>query len=73
MAGWYALIGAIGAVTSQALIATLARPLGGLSFVAGLLSLLGIPSAIVFKAFIPETRGLSLEDASLEEVPPRQA
>lgn len=73
MAGWYALIGAIGAVTSQALIAALARPLGGLSFVAGLLSLLGIPSAIVFKAFIPETRGLSLEDASLEEVPPRQA
>jgi hypothetical protein len=30
-------------------------------------ALLGIPSAIIFRLFIDETRGLSLEEAALED------
>jgi hypothetical protein len=35
--------------------------------VVGYLSLLAMPSAIVVALFLPETRGLSLEAAALEE------
>ncbi len=66
MIGWFALVGAIGAVTAQVAIAALAGPLGGLSTVVGYLALLAIPSAIVFGLSIEETRGLTLEVASRE-------
>ena len=66
MIGWFALIGAVAAVTSQAVIAVLATPLGGLSVVVGYLGLLVIPSAIVFGACVDETKGMSLELASGE-------
>jgi MFS family permease len=67
MMGWFALIGAAASVTAQTLIAVLAGRLGGLSVVVGYLSLLLVPSAIVVALFLPETRGLSLEAAAMEE------
>ncbi len=66
MIGWFALIAAVASVSSQAAIAVLAGPLGGLSTVVGYLALLAIPSAVIFGLFVDETRGLSLEAASKE-------
>jgi MFS family permease len=68
MMGWFALVAAAGAVCAQTLIAVLATRLGGLSIVVGYLSLLAIPNAIIVALFLPETRGLSLEAAAMEEV-----
>ena len=65
--GWLALCGAISAITAQATIAILARPLGGLSNVVGWLALLAIPCVLIWGFFIQETRGLSLEAAAGEE------
>ena len=49
------------------------KRLGGLSNVVGWISLLGIPSVIIWGLFIDETQGLSLEAASLEMlVPPAE-
>ena len=45
----------------------LAARLGGLSIVVGYLSLLAIPNAIIVALLLPETRGLSLEAAAMEE------
>ncbi len=67
MMGWYALIGAAASVTAQTLIAVLAGRIGGLSIVVGYLSLLAIPNAIIVALLLPETRGLSLEAAAMEE------
>ena len=67
MMGWYALINAAAAVSAQTLIAVLAARLGGLSIVVGYLSLLTIPGAIIVALFLPETRGLSLEAAAMED------
>jgi len=67
MMGWFALVGAAAAVSAQTLIAVLAARLGGLSIVVGYLSLLAIPNAIIVALLLPETRGLSLEAAAMEE------
>jgi AAHS family benzoate transporter-like MFS transporter len=67
MMGWFALIGAAAAISAQTLIAVLAARLGGLSIVVGYLSLLAIPNAIIVALLLPETRGLSLEAAAMEE------
>ena len=67
MMGWYSLIGAAAAITGQTLIAVLAGRIGGLSIVVGYLSLLAIPNAIIVALLLPETRGLSLEAAAMEE------
>ena len=67
MIGWFALVGAIGAVISNAAVALLANAMGGLSIVVGALSIVGIPAAILFGLMIDETRGLSLEMAAKEE------
>jgi MFS family permease len=67
MIGWFALVGAIGAVVSNAAVALLANKMGGLSIVVGALSIVGIPAAILFGLMIDETRGLSLEMAGKEE------
>jgi MFS family permease len=67
MMGWYALIGAAASVSAQTLIALLAVRLGGLSIVVGYLSLLAIPNVIIVALMLPETRGLSLEVAAMEE------
>jgi MFS family permease len=67
MMGWYSLIGAAAAISGQTLIAVLAARVGGLSIVVGYLSLLAIPQAIIVALFLPETRGLSLEAAAMEE------
>ncbi|MFZ0681044.1 MFS transporter [Candidatus Binatus sp.] len=67
MIGWFALVGAIGAVISNAAVALLANEMGGLSIVVGALSIVGIPAAILFGIMIDETRGMSLEMAGKEE------
>ncbi len=67
MIGWFALVGAGGALMAETTIAALAGRWGGLSTVTGWLSLLGIPSAILFGIVIDETRGLTLEAASKED------
>lgn len=67
MYGWFALIGAGGALAAETTIAFLARRMGGLSIVTGWLSLLGIPGAILFGLLIDETRGLSLEESARED------
>jgi MFS family permease len=67
MMGWYSLIGAAASITAQTLIALLAAHVGGLSIVVGYLSLLAIPNAIIVALLLPETRGLSLEAAAMEE------
>ncbi len=74
MIGWFALVGAIGAILSNAAVAMLANAVGGLSIVVGALSIVGIPAAILFGMVIEETRGLTLEMASKESEfhPPEQ-
>ena len=64
--GWLTLTIAFSAIGAQTAVAVLAKPLGGLSNVVGWMSLLGIPSAIIWGLFIDETQGLSLEAASRE-------
>ena len=65
--GWYALIGAAASILGHTLIAVLAGRIGGLSMVVGYLSLLAIPNAIIVALLLPETRGLSLEAAAMED------
>ena len=67
MMGWFALVGAAAAISAQTLIAVLAARLGGLSIVVGYLSMLAIPNVIIIALFLPETRGLSLESAAMED------
>ena len=68
MMGWFALVGAIAAVTAQTLNSGSRHAASHLSIVVGYLSLLAIPNAIIVALFLPETRGLSLEAAAMEEV-----
>ena len=65
--GWLTLCVAISAVGAQITISALAKPLGGLSNVVGWLSLLLIPTAVIWYFFIEETQGLSLESSAHEE------
>jgi MFS family permease len=67
MIGWQGITAAAFSMLAQILIAALIGPLGGLARVVRCLALLGIPSAVIFGLFIDETRGLTLEQASLEE------
>lgn len=70
MIGWFAITNSLGAVTSHTTVALLAGPLGGLSVVVGYLSMVALPAAPLFAIFIDETRGLTLEAASGEALPP---
>jgi MFS family permease len=67
MIGWQQITAAAISMLAQVLIAALIGPFGGLASVIRYLALLGIPSAIIFGLFIDETRGLTLEQAALEE------
>jgi len=67
MIGWQGITAAAFSMLAQILIASLIGPFGGLANVIRYLALLGIPSAIIFGAFIDETRGLPLEVAAKEE------
>ena len=67
MFGWQGITAAAFSMLAQVLIAALIGPLGGLARVIRYFALLGIPSAIIFRFFIDETRGLSLEEAALED------
>jgi MFS family permease len=67
MIGWQGMTAAAFSMLAQVMIAALIGPLGGLARVIRYLALLGIPSALIFGFFIDETRGLTLEQAALEE------
>jgi MFS family permease len=67
MIGWQTLTAAAFSMLAQVMIAALIGPLGGLTMVIRYLALLGIPSALIFGAFIDETRGLPLEVAAKED------
>ncbi len=67
MIGWQSITAAAFSMLAQLLIAALIGPLGGLASVIRYLALLGVPSALVFWLFIDETRGLTLEQAALED------
>ena len=66
--GWLLFCIALAAITAQASISILARPLGGLSNVVGWIGLLTIPSVLIWGIFIDETRGMQLEAAAGESV-----
>jgi MFS family permease len=67
MIGWQGLTAAIFSMLAQIVIAALIVPLGGLPRVIRYFSILGIPSAAIFAAFIDETRGLPLEVAARQD------
>jgi hypothetical protein len=67
MIGWQGITAAICSMLAQIMIAALIVPLGGLPNVIRYFSTLGIPSAVIFAAFIDETRGLPLEVAARED------
>ena len=67
MIGWQAITAAAFSMLAQVMIAALIGPLGGLTSVIRYLAVLGFPSALIFGAFIDETRGLPLEVAAKEE------
>lgn len=66
MVGWQMITGAAFSMLAQVAIAGLIGPLGGLENVIRCFAMLGIPSAILFGAFIEETRGLPLAVVSKE-------
>jgi MFS family permease len=67
MIGLQGITAAAFSMFAQVLIAELIGPLGGLAHVIRYLALLGLPSALIFGLFIDETRGLTLEQAALED------
>jgi MFS family permease len=67
MIGWQGVTAAIFSMLAQIVIAALIVPLGGLPRVIRYFSILGIPSAAIFAAFIDETRGLPLEVAARQD------
>jgi MFS family permease len=67
MIGWQGITAAVFSMLAQMMIAALIVPLGGLPIVIRYFATLGIPSAVIFAAFIDETRGLPLEVAARED------
>jgi 2-amino-4-hydroxy-6-hydroxymethyldihydropteridine diphosphokinase len=65
--GWAALIGAVSGIAAQVATAALVPVAGGLAPAASIVALLGIPAAIAFLIWVPETRGVELESASLDD------
>ncbi len=66
MIGWQGITAAVFSMLAQILIAALIGPLGGLNRVISYFAFLGIPSAVIFRLFIDETRGLPLDVAAKE-------
>ena len=65
--GWAAVMGALSGVVVQFATAILASQLGGLVPAITLLALLVVPGVLAFLWLVPETRGLELEAAALED------
>jgi 2-amino-4-hydroxy-6-hydroxymethyldihydropteridine diphosphokinase len=65
--GLAAVSAAVAAVLAQFATGVMAEPLGGLINAASVVTLLGIPAGIVFWWLVPETAGVRLEDAALED------
>lgn len=65
--GWVALAGALATGCSNMLVSVLVGPLGGISRAIAVLSLSGVLGLAVFGLLVDETRGMSLEQAALEE------
>ncbi len=66
--GWAAVMSALSGVLVQFATAILARRLGGLVPAISVLALLVVPGVLAFLWLVPETRGLELEAAALEDV-----
>jgi hypothetical protein len=71
MLGWNAVASAVAIGCAHLLVAVLLHPLGGLAHAVALLSLSGVAGVAIFAGFLDETRGLTLEAASLETPGPR--
>jgi len=67
MQGLSAVMAATSAIAAQLGTAALVPLAGGLIEAASVMVLLGVPAAIVFLLLVPETRGIELESASLDE------
>jgi 2-amino-4-hydroxy-6-hydroxymethyldihydropteridine diphosphokinase len=67
--GWAAVMTAISGVPAHFATAALAGRMGGLVPAITLLSLLILPAVAVFLWLVPETKGLELEVAALEDAP----
>ncbi len=65
--GLAAVSAAVAAVLAQFATGVLAEPLGGLINAASVVTLLGIPAGVVFWWLVPETAGVRLESAALED------
>ena len=65
--GLAAVSAAVAGILAQFATGVLAEPLGGLINAASVVTLLGIPAGIVFWWLIPETAGVRLESAALED------
>lgn len=66
--GWVAVANAVAGVAGSAAVAALAGPAGGLVPAISLVALLVLPAVVLFFALVPETVGLELEAAALEEI-----
>jgi MFS family permease len=66
MIGCLVLVGAMGQVTGQSIVAALAPRLGGVSNVVGYLGLLAIGVSLLFGFLIEESRGLALEEIAAD-------
>ncbi|HVP28785.1 MAG TPA: 2-amino-4-hydroxy-6-hydroxymethyldihydropteridine diphosphokinase [Myxococcota bacterium] len=67
--GWATVAAAAAAVVANFATAALAERLGGLAPAIALLALTIVPALALFWRFVPETAGLELEAAALEEEP----
>lgn len=65
--GLSAVMASLSGIFAQFTMAALAPLLGGLVEAASVVILLGIPAAIAFWWFVPETAGVELESAALED------
>jgi MFS family permease len=70
--GWLSLAEATSFLTAQAVAGALALWLGGLGPAIVALQVLVLPALAIYVAFVPETKGLELEAASLETEPARR-
>jgi SHS family lactate transporter-like MFS transporter len=68
LAGAFGIASAAGVMLAHTSVSVLTDVLGGLVPAITLVACLGLPGPLIFLLVLPETRGLSLEEASLEEV-----
>jgi len=65
--GWIAVANALAGIAGNAAVALLTHPAGGLPQAISWMALGIVPAVLLFWALVPETTGLELEAAALEE------